>query len=140
MGKTCGLGRRGGIISCLHHPASQPATQPASRPPIYFFLSGPNFYPNLTPNKPQPKPSPTQPQTNLNPTSSQPQPNLNPTSTQPIVKLECGSANPACFSLFFTASVWSRPPGPWNILSFFSVYCFSQDFGPGVLVCATRGS
>ena len=43
-------------------------------------------------SQPQPNPTPTQPQPNHNPTTTQPQPNHNPT------QLECGTANPDCFS------------------------------------------
>ena len=39
--------------------------------------------------------------------ATQPKPNPNPTPAQPIVKIECGSANPACFRLF-TANIQSR--------------------------------
>ena len=63
VGKTCGLVRRGGIISCLHHPD----TQPADRLYFLYFFVGTQFLP---------QPNPKQ-------TSTKTQPNLNPTSTQP---------------------------------------------------------
>ena len=40
----------------------------------------------------------TQPKPNPNPAPTQPQP-------QPIVKIECGSANPACSILYYTHSL-----------------------------------
>ena len=65
---------------------SHPATHPPDRLDFFgtqFFFQDPNFNPNPIPTQLQPNPIP------------------NPTPTEPIVKLECGSANPACFSIGF---------------------------------------